>query len=136
MATEEDIGPSATVTAKVNVPWSNITNAIVGALEGGSSYWLREIEYADTPDGLTEKPFYAETEFWTKGGRIIFKYDDPEDDECRAETTIGQAELLVGLEMMAVGTPSHFGDLVSENDDAITHDTFIQYVLFGDVIYG
>lgn len=37
---------------------------------------------------------------------------------------------------MAEKDPRHFGDLVSENDDADTHDVFIQHVLFGEVIYG
>lgn len=37
---------------------------------------------------------------------------------------------------MATESPRHFGDLLSENDDAATHDVFIQHVLFSEVIYG
>lgn len=37
---------------------------------------------------------------------------------------------------MAEKSPRHFADLLSEDDDATTHDVFIQHVLFGEVIYG
>jgi hypothetical protein len=41
-----------------------------------------------------------------------------------------------GLEIMATKYARHFADLVSENDDADTHDVFLQCALFGEVVYG
>jgi len=32
--------------------------------------------------------------------------------------------------------PSHYGDAISENDDAGTGDVYLQCCLFGEVIYG
>lgn len=126
--------PRIALTAKVD--WDKIVNAIIGAFEGGSTYWLREADYAYKPEGVEGNPLYAETDFWAKGGKMTVRYDDPEDEERRAEQTIGIDEIRKGLRSMATESPRHFGDLLSENDDAETHDVFIQHVLFSEVIYG
>lgn len=127
-------GPRIWVTATVD--WAKITNAIIGAFEGGSTYWLREYDYTYEPDGVTGNPLYAEDQFWAKGGKVSLSYDDPDDQERRATKEVGLIEIKQGLRSMAEKDPAHFGDLVSENDDASTHDVFIQHVLFGEVIYG
>lgn len=124
------------IAIAATVEWSKITNAVVGALEGGSSYWLRSYTYQFIPEGVTERPHYAEDEFWAKGGKIQFKYDDPDNEEAQATKDVGMIEIKAGLRSMAEKSPRHFGDLMSENDDADTHDVFIQHVLFGEVIYG
>lgn len=126
--------PRIAITATVD--WSKITNAIIGAFEGGSTYWLREYDYTYRPEGVEGNPLYAEDQFWAKGGKMNLIYDDPEDQEQRATKEVGLLEIKAGLRTMAEKDPRHFGDLVSENDDADTHDVFIQHVLFGEVIYG
>lgn len=126
--------PRIAITATVD--WSKITNAIIGAFEGGSTYWLRESEYVYTPDGVEGNPLYAEDQFWAKGGKVKLSYDDPDDQEQRATKEVSLIEIKQGLRTMAEKDPRHFGDLVSENDDAATHDVFIQHVIFGEVIYG
>lgn len=126
--------PRIAITATVD--WSKITNAIIGAFEGGSTYWLRECDYTYRPEGVEGSPLYAEDQFWAKGGKMNLIYDDPEDQEQRATKEVGLLEIKAGLRTMAEKDPRHFGDLVSENDDADTHDVFIQHVLFNEVIYG
>jgi hypothetical protein len=126
--------PRIAITATVD--WSKITNAIIGAFEGGSTYWLRECEYTYRPEGVEGNPLYAEDQFWAKGGKMNLSYDDPDDQEQRATKEVGLIEIKQGLRTMAEKDPRHFGDLVSENDDAATHDVFIQHVIFGEVIYG
>jgi hypothetical protein len=131
---ESDAPPRVVITATVD--WEKIVNAIIGAFEGGSTYWLREADYTYSPEGVEGNPLYAETQFWAKGGQMTLKYDDPDDQERRAEKIVSLIEIKQGLRSMAEKAPRHFGDLVSENDDATTHDVFIQHVLFGDIIYG
>lgn len=126
--------PRIAITATVD--WSKITNAIIGAFEGGSTYWLREYDYTYRPEGVEGSPLYAEDQFWAKGGKMNLSYDDPDDQEQRATKEVGLLEIKAGLRAMAEKDPRHFGDLVSENDDADTHDVFIQHVLFNEVIYG
>lgn len=130
------------ITAEILVPMERITNCLVGAFEGGSTYWLRGVEYVpgELDTDKYDSPMYADDHFWNDGGRANVTYDNPEpsddDDGDQATKEIGLAELTAGLSAMAAKCPRHFGDLVSENDDAITHDVFIQCVLFGDVVYG
>lgn len=127
-------GPRIALTATVD--WSKIVNAIIGAFEGGSTYWLRSADYVYTPKGVEGNPMYAETAFWSKGGKMKLHYDDPEIDERCATKDVSLIEIKAGLRSMSEKDPRHFGDLLSENDDADTHDVFIQHVLFGEVIYG
>lgn len=130
---DEDGTPRIALTAKVD--WDKIVNAIIGAFEGGSTYWLRTADYVYQPDDVKGNPLYAETDFWAKGGKMKLTYDDPEGDDL-ATKEISIDEIRKGLRSMATKDPRHFGDLLSENDDAATHDVFIQHVLFGEVIYG
>lgn len=127
-------GPRIALTATVD--WSKIVNAIIGAFEGGSTYWLRSADYVYTPKGVEGNPMYAETAFWSKGGKMKLHYDDPEIDERCATKDVNLIEIKAGLRSMSEKDPRHFGDLLSENDDADTHDVFIQHVLFGEIIYG
>ena len=46
------------------------------------------------------------------------------------------ASMCKAMELMAQEYPHHMNDLLSENDDAITADVFLQLALFEDVIYG
>lgn len=144
MATEETPAtPPIAISTEVTVPLERITNSLIGAFEGGSTYWLRQIEYVEGSATGTEydNPKYADEHFWNDGGRATLTYDNPEppesdDDGDQASKEVGMAEFKVGLAVMAAKCARHFGDLVAENDDAVTHDVFIQCVLFGDVVYG
>lgn len=139
---DETPATALTVTAEITVPLERITNSLIGAFEGGSTYWLRQIEYVDGPIKAEnyDGPAYAEESFWHDGGRATLTYDNPEADESddgdQTSMEIGLPELQKGLVAFALKCPSHFGDLIAENDDAITHDCYIQCVLFGDVVYG
>ena len=138
LAQAEDEDPEAppriALTAKVD--WDKIVNAIIGAFEGGSNYWLRKADYTYRPEGVEGNPLYAETDFWAKGGKMMLTFDNPHEGPDQDSKEIGIDEIRKGLRDMATESPSHFGDLLSENDDAATHDVFIQHVLFSEVIYG
>ena len=133
---DDEKAPRVAVTATVD--WSKITNAIIGAFEGGSTYWLGGATYVYTPDGLTEKPAYADEQFWAKGGKMLLSYDNPDEpgDSEKASKEFGLTEIKLGLRLMAEKSSRHFADLLSEDDDAETHDVFIQYAVLGDIIYG
>jgi hypothetical protein len=133
--TEEDDGPPR-IAVQAVVDWDKITNAIVGAFEGGSTDWLREAKYIHQPEGVEGNPLYAETDFWAKGGKMGLSYDNPESGPRTMSKVVGMLEIKAGLRSMAEKSSRHFNDLLSENDDAITHDVFIQHVLFGEIIYG
>lgn len=130
-----DDTPSVTAPIQMNIKIDLLSNALVGAFEGGSTYWMHECDYLTPKQGYAA-PAYSDPKFWHEGGRMKVFYDDPNDESKRAEFEIGLPEMIVGLTKMSEHSPGHFGDLIAENDDAITHDCFVQYVIFGDVIYG
>jgi len=132
---DEDEQGQPRISISATVGWDEITNAIVGAFEGGSNDWLNQIEYVYEPAGVSGNPLYAEDQFWAKGGTMTLIYDHP-TEEGSGTKSIGLLEVKAGLRSMAEKAPRHFADLLNENDDAITHDVFMQHIVFGEVIYG
>lgn len=130
-----------TVQATLEVPFEHITNAIIGAIEGGSTYWMDSFAPLPASEDIRaelradDKVWYAEPEFWERGGSARTTFDKPTASD-PGHRTIGKDELVKGLSVMATKAPKHFADLISENDDAITHDVFIQCVLFGEIVFG
>lgn len=70
--------------------------------------------------------------------------DDPADDNrhsfmpktARTER-LDRESIARGLQLFAQGAwAKHFGAWMSDNDDAVTADVFLQLCLFGDVVYG
>lgn len=116
---------------------ADICYLVVGAIEGGSSYWCRSYEHLVIPpdvpkDGVVP---YGHPEFWEGDFVIKFTYDNPDDDGLISKE-IRPENLQVGLQTFADKYPSHYGDWVSENYDAETSDVFLQCLLLGDVVYG
>ena len=58
-----------------------------------------------------------------------------EDDE-PSKHTLTLKDVRKGLRLMKKEYPSHYADLVEENDDAETGDIWLQLAVFGEVIYG
>lgn len=131
------------VNCAIPVPFERITNCITGTIEGGSTYWCNTFQTADdnTSTSLYQSirnagdVWYDSEVFWEQGGKAILEFDKPTDADSGTRT-IGKAELVNGLAVMASVAPRHFGDLINENDDATTHDVFLQCVLFGEIIFG
>ena len=120
----------------INVPAERVSNLLVSAFEGGSSYWVWSAMLLSGKE--TTNPWYADPTLFENDFSFEVRYDDPTKPEGNGEgvAAIHNADIITGLTLMARNSPSHFGDLLSENDDATTADVFLQYVVLGDVIYG
>lgn len=129
-----------TVKCEIDVPLERITNCITGAIEGGSSYWCNTFvplpASADIVADIRAKGgvWYDEAEFWERGGGAHLEFDKPTEDST-GEANIGLQQLQNGLNILAAKYGRHFGDLLNENDDANTHDLFLQCVLFGEEVF-
>ena len=122
------------------------------AFEGGSNYWYTELAPDNYPKGKTHKDYskggsMQGDNYWhwcqllpTTGGSVKFVVidhtEESNDSNGGAEMSLGEKEILRGLEVMADKYPNHFGDAISGNDDATTGDVFLQCCVFGDVLYG
>ena len=59
------------------------------------------------------------------------------DDTDGVEHMLDRNALIQGIEGIAeMDNKSHLQDLISESGDAITSDLFLQFALFGEVVYG
>ncbi|WLJ71160.1 hypothetical protein [Sphingomonas phage Carli] len=138
-----DTPTTLTVKCEIDVPFERITNCITGAIEGGSTYWCNQFMASDDEQSTRlyqtarneGDVWYDSENYWTGGGTAALAFDQP-TAEHSGKATIGQTQLVNGLNVMAQIAPRHFGDLLNENDDATTHDVFLQCVLFGEVVFG
>ncbi len=118
-----------------------IEDQLVTAIEGGINYWggidNRKGKFV-IPKGLKRED--AEPlSIWCsriikEGGSI--KFFDSNEDEDDSNWILDLNKMIKGFITMAVKSPSHFGDMISENGDATTAEVYIQYCLFGEIVYG
>jgi hypothetical protein len=125
----------------------NLVNLLSVATYGNEWPVIRVFK-SDTDKGLfndceCREDKWAEALLHGKGVVVYDCYDeDAEDCESlsdfpkSAKHHITIAEVKKGLELMRDEYPSHYADLVEEQDDAITGDVWLQLATFGELIYG
>ena len=123
------------------VSTQRISDLLCTAFEGGVSYWSEW----PSPDAFPEGQSRADFEFFhielplVEGGSVKFR-DAEEPDEEFADADgyyrLNLEKVTKGLKVMAAEYPYHWGNFVSENDDADTGDCFLQCCIFGRIIYG
>jgi len=124
----------ASIDIPVSVPFQVVDDTLCSAVEGGSNYWIAErIQIIQQPSDPNWDEWGHNAPLY--GGIIeVAEYDEDEDKVTRH--LFGLEQLRSGLSVMAEKYPHHFGDMLSENGDAITGDVLLQCCLFGDVVYG
>jgi hypothetical protein len=129
----------------VEITEEAIKGLLCCAFEGGSNDWYRIEKYKYGP-GLSAKDFaedggkFQGQTYWhpcqlvplVKGCAVIIA-----DMEAGGKKySLDREALTKGLVVMAKDQPLHFGNFISERDDATTGDVFLQCCLFGEVLYG
>lgn len=146
------------ITTQIDIPAQRIADMMIGAMEGNhmTRSWvaavrLRTPSEADVLERYQESNWYASPELWA-GDFVVDVWEisdegeyegglDPEEDAPLpaglTKHTITRKDLDEGLRLMASPKyASHFADFTGENDDAITHDVFLQCIVLKDVVYG
>jgi hypothetical protein len=138
------------IVATVAVPKQRVQDLLVGWFENGYSSWTRKIGEYKLPEGLSRDDFkeggkmQGESYFHpsqivpvTEGCTLILVVDDPDgdDDGSAIEFPLNLETIQKGLQVMAEKYPSHFADILAENDDANTADIFGQCVVYGEEIF-
>lgn len=74
----------------------------------------------------------------TEDGAIYFKdkYEEEDEEGSSEEFILDRAAVERGLTLMAQKYPHHFQNFVTEADDVIIGDVFLQCALLGEVVYG
>ena len=126
------MGTFLTVNRPVEITEQRFEDLLCSALEGGVNYWAdvyTSILPSQEGDENIEFPHLA---FNHPNYRI--HVSDREDDGQTYQLNL--KALKKGLEIWAKDCPYHFNNFITEDDDAITADTFFQCAVFGEVIYG
>lgn len=136
------------IRTTIDVDIQRIADLLCSALEGGSNYWymIEEFNPPKDTDLIMIEPFSHDEQHKNKelfrhlryplsnGGSLIIS--DATASEEPASRTLDLTTIANGLQTMADKYPKHFADFLTENDDAITGDVFLQCCLFDEVIYG
>jgi hypothetical protein len=122
------------VTAVTKIPDQRIEDLLCNAFEGGSNYWyiIKKFNYPPGQDKKSLGIEFAHIQLPLRGGSLTV--GDIEGDE--PDKILDRAAIVKGLELMAEKYPKHYSDFLTENDDAITGDVFLQLAVYGDVIFG
>lgn len=118
-----------------------LSNVLCSAFDPGyasTGYWgtvdrkVEPLEWLHEDKTRPEKGGHWLHEYPLSPGGKLIVWEQEEDK--RHE--FGLEQIRKGLDIMARDFPKHFGDIISENDDAITADVLVQCGIFGEVKYG
>lgn len=143
------------------ISFKRIADLLCSALEGGSNYWhMVQKEIAPRIWTFDERPPYKTQEEADKninfhyiqyyplneGGALIIDDEAADEPELKTPVRLDMQAIRNGLQAWADDAmreegkrsahPSHWADFISGDDDATTADVFLQYCIFGKVIYG
>ena len=133
------ISNDMTCTVSQDIAVSRLRDLLTCAFEGGSNYWYTITRYlrwdgvqmVEIPrDELPEFP-HINVPFQVN---CAVEIQDIEDEF--SLRLLGLNDVFSGAKAMAAKYPKHWGDVMTENDDADTGDVFLQCCLFDEVIYG
>lgn len=116
-------------------------NLLCSAIEGGSNYWYwigdaaHKIINEHTERYKDNTPFVDR--MWTalKKGAVI-PIHDIEDYKGKKIGEISLESIYKGEALMLEKYPTHFADIIAENDDATTGDVWFQLAALGELVYG
>jgi hypothetical protein len=124
-----------------------VANLLANAFEGGSNYWYL-IEEFHAPSTYQfnygadlKKPagYFTHIDYpLNPDGYLVVSDYYGADDGKVVKRRLNYRSIKRGLQLMSQSKTyaHHWRDFIDENDDAITADVFLQFCLFGDVIYG
>lgn len=141
------------ITIPTSISDQRVGDLLCCAIEGGIGYWAAIVGY-EKPEQMPSKGVLGDEkitryiDYPIAGGAVLFQApedDSTDDDEGFYVDPDGQRlpvyrldreALTRGMKIMQDKYPRHFGNFISENDDAETGDVFVQCCLLGEIVYG
>jgi hypothetical protein len=110
----------------IDVTSDDLDEILVGAFEGGSSYWADIVEVVD---GDYKGGKFA-SDVISRGGELIIHTNDGEGHK------LTQAKLINGIQIYLDNTNLQNFPFNDTQPDRMTYDNMLQYALFGELVYG
>lgn len=132
------------VKTVVSITAQQLSNQLITAFEGGIGYWCCIINniYLDKNQAINEAkalgidivPAYGVLPIIETGGLLLCDAEEVTDPS--EYWLLDCAAIQRGLNVMADKDPDRLREIIDETGDAETADCFIQYCLFGELVYG
>lgn len=131
---KDSLATNVKVTVTQEIPISRVANLLCSALEGGSNYWAEIVKFTPpTSETFTENKDFRHLHYPLNPGGSLTILDSEEGKKHKLDLSAIEK----GLQKMADSEYNwHFGNFMAENDDAETGDVFLQFCLFGEIVYG
>lgn len=71
----------------------------------------------------------------SKGFKVKYDLEAGEEGDGKGFMTITAPKVAKGLSLMATDLPNHWEQFMTEDDDDITFDSVMQYIIFGKLVY-
>lgn len=110
-----------------------LENLTANAIELGTDYWCWIKNKSDVTNTDADKSFSERVLATALEGGEVSIYDT------ETEEFLGyfsKENIKKGTELMYKNQPSHFADILNENDDSVTADVWFQFVVMGELVYG
>lgn len=127
-------------TVPVQLSYYRIACLLCSAWEGGSNYW---VESKGAPyKVILPHPRRENSERLTLSLPVKVRVKESEDEGFKAGPwlTLNAAAIQRGLNVLGEGkedgAAKTLADILAEDDDANTGDCFLQFCLFGKLVYG
>lgn len=121
------------VTVHHNIPLRRVEDLLTCAFEGGVGYWCMIVDYIN-PDGVKVTYRHSQLPLTENGGVVLTESSDDPDPSVR--WILDREKIETGMRAWALRRPQDFLDFINEREDADTGDSFLQYCLFGELVYG
>jgi hypothetical protein len=132
--------PKTDAKIEIGISKQRVGDLLCSAFEGGSNYWYLIEEFIAPPKveqiAIPGETFRHIDYPLSEGGALMVSDRKAANEDEVKITRIDWPRLLEGLKIMAEKHPRHFGNWLSENDDAETGDVFLQCCVLGDTVYG
>lgn len=152
-----------TINITLPVPRERVADLLCSALEGGSNYWymitekinpnLWSFDKRPTYDTPQEAEKNINDHFlhyypFNEGGALLINDENADEPELKEPVRLDMARIYHGLQRWAADSqkedgdesrsshPHHWSDFMTGNEDEETAEVFLQYCVFGEVIYG
>lgn len=115
------------VTVPHEIPDDAVFDLLVCALEGGSNYW-----YVILDDPAPKDVFHT----ILTGKGVTVGLLEGGDVNGQTKWLLNRHAVRLGLKMWAFEDEEGFKRFLNEDYDALDADAFLQYTLFGEIVFG
>lgn len=134
------------ITTTKEITREQVANLLCSAFEGGSNYWYR-IEVFHAPSSFQFNSgadlgepagYFKQIDYPLNPDGYLTVSDYHADPSMMVKRRLNYNSIKRGLQLMAESKEyaHHWRDLIVEDGDQVTADVFLQFCLFGEVVYG